>query len=92
MSLIFKGVRYIIDRFKGNCSYTTLDPDSPEADISGGYIVMKNTTGFFDFESSPFQYTGQVILLKKNFLIFNIFVYLHDFLMQRIVDHINTGK
>ena len=68
--IFFKGLRYIIDRFEGNCTIAPITPDSLESAVDGSYVTMKNASSFFHFDDVVFQYTGQV---KKNLIIFEIY-------------------
>jgi len=54
------GLRYIIDRYGGNCTIGVIDPGSPEAQTVNGFVTLKNSSSLFFFDDTDFYYTGFV--------------------------------
>jgi hypothetical protein len=56
------GLRYVIDKFRGNCTLTVLDPEYFDSDASSGTsIKLKDPQAFFNLDGPDVQYTGQRI-------------------------------
>lgn len=62
------GLRYVIDKFRRNCTLTILDPEFFDADASSGTsIKLKDPQAFFNLEGGDIQYTGKVFFNSKFF-------------------------
>jgi hypothetical protein len=56
----FLGVKYIQDRFKGNCTWTTVDAFGVDGTTDGTYVSLRDPEAFFDFDKGNFHYVGVV--------------------------------
>jgi hypothetical protein len=65
--LIQIGLKYMTDRFEGNCSISTIDPNGVDATTDGKTVKIRDPEAFFDFDSIDFQYTGQAWFFVSNF-------------------------
>jgi hypothetical protein len=73
------GLRYVTDKFRGNCTITTLDNQGFDVTYDGDYITMKDPQSFFDFDSKEYQYSGRVSFIRtlkcnKTYLMRNHFL------------------
>jgi hypothetical protein len=58
--MFFKGVEYKIEQTHGGCEISKLGSDDLDSLAEGNFIIMKNRSALFDFDSVDVQYVGQV--------------------------------